>query len=115
MAAFMARADIDVVHVPYKGGSALVAGVLGGQVQSGWSGIPNVAPHIRAGKLRGYAISTAQRSAMLPDVPTVAELGFPRFDIPTGIGLQAPRGPPREIVGRLQAAVQEALRERDAA
>ncbi|HEX9433048.1 MAG TPA: tripartite tricarboxylate transporter substrate binding protein [Burkholderiales bacterium] len=115
MAAFMARADIDVVHVPYKGGSALVAGVLGGQVQSGWSGIPNVAPHIRAGKLRVYAISTAQRSAMLPDVPTVAELGFPGFDIATVIGLQAPAGTPREIVGRLQAAVAKALRERDVA
>src|SRR5258708_37446535 len=112
MAAFMARADIDVVHVPYKGGRALVAGVLGGQVQAGWSGIPNVAPHIRAGKLRVYAISTAQRSAMLPDVPTVAELGFPGFDIATVIGLQAPAGTPREIVGRLQAAVAKALRER---
>jgi tripartite-type tricarboxylate transporter receptor subunit TctC len=115
MAAFLARAGVDVVHVPYKGGSALVAGVLGGQVQTGWSGIPNVAPHIRAGKLRVYAISTAQRSAMLPEVPTVAELGFPGFDIATVIGLQAPAGTPREIVGRLQAAVAKALRERDVA
>jgi tripartite-type tricarboxylate transporter receptor subunit TctC len=115
MAAFLTRAGIDVVHVPYKGGTALVAGVLGGQVQVGWSGIPNVAPHIRARKLRVYAISTAQRSAMLPDVPTVAELGFPGFDIATVIGLQAPAGTPREIVGRLQAAVAKALRERDVA
>src|SRR5206468_1207691 len=61
MAAFMARAGIDLVHVPYKGGTALVGGVLTGQVQVGWSGIPNVVPHIRAGKLRVYAISTASR------------------------------------------------------
>ena len=115
MAAFLARAGIDLVHVPYKGGTALVAGVLGGQVQVGWSGIPNVVPHIRAGKLRVYAISTARRSAMLADVPTVAELGYPGFDIATVIGLQAPAGTPREIVARLQAATAKALREKDVA
>ena len=115
MAAFLARAGIDLVHVPYKGGTALVAGVLGGQVQVGWSGIPNVVPHIRAGKLRVYAISTAGRSAMLADVPTVAELGYPGFDIATVIGLQAPAGTPREIVARLQAATAKALRDKDVA
>jgi tripartite-type tricarboxylate transporter receptor subunit TctC len=115
MAAFMARAGIDLVHVPYKGGTALVAGVLGGQVQAGWSGIPNVVPHIRAGKLRVYAISTASRSAMLAEVPTAAELGYPGFDIATVIGLQAPAGTPREIVARLQAATAKALRDKDVA
>jgi tripartite-type tricarboxylate transporter receptor subunit TctC len=115
MAAFMARAGIDVMHVPYKGGTALVSGVLTGQVHVGWSGIPNVVPHVRAGKLRVYAISTARRSAMLADVPTVAELGYPGFDIATVIGLQAPAGTPREIVSRLQAATAKALRERDVA
>jgi len=113
MAAFMARAGIDLVHVPYKGGTALVGGVLTGQVPVGWSGIPNVVPHIRAGKLRVYAISTARRSAMLADVPTVAELGYPGFDIATVIGLQAPAGTPREIIARLQAATAKALREKD--
>ena len=115
MAAFMARAGIDVMHVPYKGGTALVSGVLTSQVHVGWSGIPNVVPHVRAGKLRVYAISTARRSAMLADVPTVAELGHPGFDIATVIGLQAPAGTPREIVSRLQAATAKALRERDVA
>jgi len=115
MAAFMARAGIDLVHVPYKGGTALVGGVLTSQVPVGWSGIPNVVPHIRAGKLRVYAISTARRSAMLADVPTVAELGYPGFDIATVIGLQAPAGTPREIVARLQAATAKALREKDVA
>ena len=115
MAAFVSRAGIDLVHVPYKGGTALVAGVLTGQVPVGWSGIPNVAPHIRAGKLRVYAISTASRSALLAEVPTVAELGFPGFDIATVIGLQAPAGTPREIVARLQAATAKALRDKDVA
>jgi tripartite-type tricarboxylate transporter receptor subunit TctC len=115
MAVFLARADARMLHVPYKGGSALVAAVLSGEVQSGWSGIPNVAAHIRAGKLRVLCISTAQRSATLPDVPTAAELGFTGFDIATVIGLQSPAGLPRELSARLQAAVAKALREPDLA
>jgi tripartite-type tricarboxylate transporter receptor subunit TctC len=115
MAVFLSRAGIEMLHVPYKGGTALVAAVLSGEVQSGWSGIPNVLAHIRAGKLRVLAISTAQRSSTLPEVPTAAELGFPGFDIATVIGLQAPAGLPREIVARLQSAVAKALRERDLA
>jgi tripartite-type tricarboxylate transporter receptor subunit TctC len=115
MAVFASRAGLDMLHVPHKGGSALVAAALSGEVQAGWSGIPNVLPHIRAGKLRVYAISTAQRSSTLPELPTAAELGFAGFDIATVIGLQAPAGTPRETVSRLQAAVAKALRERDVA
>jgi tripartite-type tricarboxylate transporter receptor subunit TctC len=115
MAVFASRAGIDMLHVPYKGGSALVAALLAGEVQSGWSGIPNVAPHIRSGKLKVYAISTARRSASLPDVPTTIELGYPDFDIATVIGLQAPAGTPREIVTRLQRAVAKIVREPDIA
>jgi len=115
MAVFLARSGVEMLHVPYKGGSALVAAVLSGEVQSGWSGIPNVLANIRAGKLRVYAISTAQRSSALPDVPTAAELGFAGFDIATVIGLQAPAGLSREITARLQSAVAKALRERDLA
>jgi tripartite-type tricarboxylate transporter receptor subunit TctC len=115
MAVFLARAGVEMLHVPYKGGTALVAAVLAGEVQAGWSGIPNVASHIRAGKLRVLCISTAKRSASLPDVPTAIELGYAGFDIATTIGLQAPAGLPREIAARLQAAVAKALRERDLA
>lgn len=115
MAVFASRAKVDMLHVPYKGGTALVAAVLTGEVQSGWSGIPNVAPHIRAGKLKVFAISTAARSATLPDVPTAAEQGFSGFDIATVIGLQSPAGLPRDIGARLQGAVAKALREPDVA
>lgn len=115
MAVFASRAKADMLHVPYKGGTALVAAVLTGEVQSGWSGIPNVAPHIRAGKLKVFAISSAARSATLPEVPTAAEQGFPGFDIATVIGLQAPAGLPRDIGARLQGAVAKALREPEVA
>jgi len=113
MAVFLARNGLEMLHVPYKGGTALVGAVLAGEVQSGWSGIPNVAAHIRAGKLRVLCISTARRSASLPDVPTAMELGIAGFDIATTIGLQAPAGLSRDIAARLQAAVAKALRERD--
>jgi tripartite-type tricarboxylate transporter receptor subunit TctC len=115
MAVFAARAGIDLLHVPYKGGSALVAALLAGEVQAGWSGIPNVAPHIRSGKLKVYAISTSHRSSSLPDVPTAIEQGYPGFDIATVIGLQAPAGAPREVVARLQSAVAKVMREREIA
>src|SRR5439155_20972335 len=97
------------------GGTALVAAVLGGEVQSGWSGIPNVLQAIRTGRLRALCISTARRSASMPDVPTAAELGFPGFDVATTIGLQAVAGVPPEIVARLQAPVAAAVREPDIA
>ena len=115
MAVFLARSGLEMLHVPYKGGSALVAALLAGEVQSGWSGIPNVAAHIRAGKLRVICISTARRSASLPDVPTCVEQGLAGFDIATVIGLQAPAGLARDIAARLQAAFARALRERDVA
>ena len=115
MAVFASRAGIEMLHVPYKGGTALVGALLAGEVQAGWSGIPNVASHIKAGKLRVYAISTARRSASLPEVPTALELGYPGFDIATVIGLQAPAGAPREVVARLQSTVAKIVREREVA
>jgi len=115
MAVFASRAGIDLLHVPYKGGTALVGALLGGEVQAGWSGIPNVASHIKSGKLKVYAISTERRSPSLPDVPTAIEQGYPDFDIATVIGLQAPAGAPREVVIRLQSAVAKILRERETA
>lgn len=113
MEIFAARAGIQLLHVPYKGGTPLVGALLAGDVQAGFSGIPNVLQGARAGRLRVLGISTARRSASVPDVPTLAELGLAGFDVATTIGLQAPAGLPREIVARLQAAVAKALRERD--
>ena len=111
MAVFASRAGIEMLHVPYKGGSAMVAAVLAGEVQAGWSGIPNVLPHIRAGKLKAYAISTPRRSASMPEVQPAAEQGLPGFDIATVIGLQARAGTPPEVIARLQAAVAKIVRE----
>ena len=115
MAIFAAQTGIDLLHVPYRGGTALVGGLIKGEVQAGWSGIPNVLPLIEAGQLRVLCISTPQRSKSVPNVPTAIEVGIKDFDYATMMGLQASAGAARELVARLQGAVAKALREPDLA
>jgi tripartite-type tricarboxylate transporter receptor subunit TctC len=115
MALFAERAGINLLHVPYRGGTALVNGLLTGEIQAGWSGFPNVIALIETGKLRALCVSIAKRSPSLPGVPPCAELGYEGFDIATMIGLQASAALPRSIVARLQAATAKALREPDVA
>jgi tripartite-type tricarboxylate transporter receptor subunit TctC len=115
MAIFAAQTGIDLLHVPYRGGTALVGGLIKGEVQAGWSGIPNVLPLIEAGQLRVLCISTPQRSKSVPNVPTAIELGIKDFDYATMMGLQTSAGAARELVARLQGAVAKALREPDLA
>jgi tripartite-type tricarboxylate transporter receptor subunit TctC len=115
MALFAERAGIDLLHVPYRGGTALVNGLLTGEIQAGWSGFPNVMPLIESGKLRALCVSILKRSPSLPNVPTCAELGYGGFDIATMIGLQASAGLPQPIATRLQTAAAKSLREPDVA
>jgi tripartite-type tricarboxylate transporter receptor subunit TctC len=111
MAIFADRTGIDLLHVPYRGGSAMVNGLLTGEIQVGWSGIPNVMTLIEGGKLRAYCISILQRSPSLPSVPTCDELGQTGFDIATVMGLLAPAGAPPKVVARLQAEAAKTMRE----
>jgi tripartite-type tricarboxylate transporter receptor subunit TctC len=111
MAIFADRTGIDLLHVPYRGGSAMVNGLLTGEIQVGWSGIPNVMSLIEAGKLRGYCISVLQRSPSMPAIATCDELGQKGFDVATVMGLQAPAGTPPRVIARLQANAASAMRE----
>jgi tripartite-type tricarboxylate transporter receptor subunit TctC len=111
MAIFAERAGIDLLHVPYRGGSAMVNGLLTGEIEVGWSGIPNVMELIAGGKLRGYCISVLQRSPSTPSIATCDELGQKGFDIATVMGMQAPSGTPTQIVRRLQAQAAATMRE----
>jgi tripartite-type tricarboxylate transporter receptor subunit TctC len=111
MAIFADRVGIDLLHVPYRGGSAMVNGLLTGEIQVGWSGIPNVMTLIESGKLRGYCVSVLQRSPSMPSIPTCDELGQTGFDIATVMGLQAPAGTPPAIIARLQQAAASIMRE----
>jgi tripartite-type tricarboxylate transporter receptor subunit TctC len=90
-----------------------VGGLIKGEVQAGWSGIPNVLPLIEDGKLRVLCISTQERSKSVANVPTAIELGIAGFDYATMMGLQTSAGATRNLVARLQAVVAKALREPD--
>jgi tripartite-type tricarboxylate transporter receptor subunit TctC len=111
MEIFEERTGIKLLHVPYKGGTALVAGLLGHEIQAGWSGLPNVVPHIKSGTLRALCVSVLQRAKSLPDVPTCDELGIKGFDVADMLGLQGPAGMPEEVVRTLQQAVAKAVRD----
>jgi tripartite-type tricarboxylate transporter receptor subunit TctC len=111
MAIFADQVGIDVLHVPYRGGTAMVNGVLTGEVQVGWSGIPNVMQLIASGQLRGYCISILKRSASTPAIPTCDELGVKDFDVASVMGMNAPAGVPPQIVTRLQVEIAKVMRE----
>jgi tripartite-type tricarboxylate transporter receptor subunit TctC len=91
-----------ITHIPYRGTGPQLTDLLAGRTHATSAGLPALMPHIRSGKLRAIAVGTAQRLPMLPDVPTVAELGFPGFETSQWYGILAPAGTPRDIVRRLQ-------------
>jgi len=111
MEIFEERTGIKLLHVPYKGGTALVAGLLGKEIQAGWSGLPNVVPHIKSDALRGLCVSVLQRAKSLPDVPTCDELGIKGFDVADMLGMQGPAGLPDQVVRTLQQTIATAVRD----
>ncbi|GAA4326141.1 tripartite tricarboxylate transporter substrate binding protein [Pigmentiphaga soli] len=109
MELFKSRAGIDIVHIPYKGGSESAAAILAGTATIMFDAIPAVMPNVKAGKYKALAISTAKRSPLLPDVPTVAESGLPGFDAVGWMGLAAPAGTPEPVLDYLNQKVVAAL------
>ncbi len=103
-------AGIDMVHIPYKGTSPGVVDLLAGQVTVMTPNVLTALPHIKAGKLRALAVTSAKRSEALPDTPTIAEAGLPGYDSTQWYGVLAPAGTPHEIVTRLHAEIVRALR-----
>jgi tripartite-type tricarboxylate transporter receptor subunit TctC len=103
------RTGIKLAHVPYKGAGPALNDLLGGHIGVLISAIPNAHSHIAAGTIHGLAVTGAQRSALIPAVPTFAEAGFPGYDVPLRWGLAAPAGTPRAIVERLNRALNGAL------
>ena len=100
-----ATASLDMSHVPYKSGPEAVTGVLSENVTFIFFTLPSVLPQVESGKLRALAITTAQRSKLMPDIPTVAEAGFPGFDVIAWYAFFAPRGTPEPVVARLSAEI----------
>jgi tripartite-type tricarboxylate transporter receptor subunit TctC len=106
-------AHIDIVHVPYKGGGQAVNDVLGGQVELTFVGAPAAMPHIRSGRLKVLAVTSANRSAALPDVPTVAELGYPGYEVSAWYGVLGAARTPAPIVKQLSAEFAKAVNQPD--
>ena len=96
---------VRVTHVPYKGENPGIADLLGGQIPYMFSNFPVVHPHVKAGKLRAVAITSLKRSPLAPEFPTVAESGIPGFDTATWSGLYLPSAAPRDVIGRVHAAI----------
>ena len=108
-ALFKVKAGIDVTYIPYKGAAQSVADMLGGQTHYTIDGTVILMPHIKAGKLRALGMARAHRWHELPDVPTLAESGYPDFTMDAWTGVVAPAGTPPQIVARLNAAVSAGL------
>lgn len=106
---FLATAGINMTHVPYKGTGQSIVDVVGGQVQTIFAVTTGVLPHVKAGKLRGLAVSSASRSMQAPELPTIAEAGYPGFDASFAYSLMAPAGTPDDVVQLLNREVKKAM------
>jgi tripartite-type tricarboxylate transporter receptor subunit TctC len=106
---FARSAGITLVHIPYKGTGPALTDLLGGHIPMAFAPIPASHTNVAAGKLRALAVTSTQRSGLLPDVPTIAESGLPGFDASLYYGLAAPAGTPRPIIDKLNKALRDAL------
>ncbi|KQP23260.1 tripartite tricarboxylate transporter substrate binding protein [Pseudorhodoferax sp. Leaf267] len=106
---FMQQAGIELLHVPYKGGAPALVDLMGGQIDMLFDTSPTALPYAKSGKLRALAITSRQRSPLLPDVPTMREAGLPDFEVMTWTGIAAPAGTPPAVVEKLNAAIKAAL------
>ena len=110
-ALFMSLADIRMMHIPYKSSAPATTDLIAGQVSVGFPGIALVLPHTKAGRLRALAVTSAERSKAMPDVPSIAEAGVPGFAATLWLGLLAPKGTPPEIVQKLYDEIAKLLRQ----
>jgi len=109
-AMFALLAKIEWVHVPYKGGAAAINDLLGGQINSQFTTIIGTIQHVKAGRMRWLAVSTAQRSRAAPELPTIAEAGVPGFDVGGWYGVMAPAGTPPPVIARLSVEINKVLK-----
>lgn len=106
---FTSEADLDILHVPYKGTGAMTTDIIGGQVTFGMLPLAVAAPHIKSGKLRAIAVTTAKRNAAFPDIPTLAETGLPGFEFDSWIAVIGPAGMPAPVVADAFRRIKETM------
>ncbi|SFE59868.1 tripartite tricarboxylate transporter substrate binding protein [Paracidovorax wautersii] len=110
---FKSMAKVDMQHVPYKGSAPAVTDLLGNQIAIMFDNMPSAIQHVRSGKLRAIAVTTAKRSPELPDVPTIAEAGVPGYEATSWFGMFAPAGTPAPVVAKLNATIVKVLAQPD--
>ncbi len=110
---FKGAAGVNIIHVPFKGGAPAVTALVGGQVDMAFETSVTLVPHIRSGKLTPLAVASAKRIAILPDVPTLAEAGYPGILSENWYGLYAPAGTPKEVISRLYTELDRAIHSPD--
>ena len=110
---FRTMAGINIIHIPFKGSPAAVIGVIAGQIAMAFPNIPPALPHVRSGKLKALAVTTARRSGAVPDLPTIAESGLPGYEATAWFGVLAPAGTPLAIIAILNAAIVKSVHTRD--
>ena len=110
---FNHMAGVDILHIPYKGTGPAITDVIGGRVAILYAGIATLRPFVGSGKMRVLAVTSARRSPGMPEVPTIAESGLPGYETNTWNSLVAPRGTPRAVIERLNAAIAAILGEPD--
>ncbi|XDF34560.1 tripartite tricarboxylate transporter substrate binding protein [Paracidovorax avenae] len=110
---FKSMAKVDMQHVPYKGSAPAVTDLLGNQIAIMFDNMPSAIQHVRSGKLRAIAVTTARRSPELPDVPTIAESGVPGYEATSWFGMFAPAGTPAPVVAQLNATIVKVLAQPD--
>jgi tripartite-type tricarboxylate transporter receptor subunit TctC len=115
MALLTSMTGIELVHVPYKGGAPQVTALVGGESQASLATISTVIAHVKSGRLRALGVSSAKRSAILPEVPTIAESGVPGYEMSPWIGVYAPANTPKAIIDKLNAETNKALKHPDVA
>ena len=108
---FQILTGTKLIHIPYKGSGQAITDLLSGQVAMNFDTMPPVLPHVQAGKLKAFAISTPQRLSQLPDVPTFTEVGITGFDVTNWYGIFAPAKTPRDIVNRLNVEINKAMQD----
>jgi tripartite-type tricarboxylate transporter receptor subunit TctC len=112
---FKSMAGVDMLHVPYKGSGPAVADLVGGQVNLMFDNMPSSLPHVKSGRLRAIAVTSAKRSPAAPDLPTIAESGVPGYEAVAWFGVLAPAGTPPAIVKKLNAEIIKVLKSPDVA
>lgn len=113
MELFKSMTRTYMLHIPYKGSAPVVSDLIGGQVDLMFDNMPNVIGHVRAGRMKALAVSTPQRAAMAPEIPTVAEAGVPGYEQTAWFGVLAPAGTPRDIINRYNAEITRVLNSAD--